>query len=312
MKKDYRQAAVIVGQTTNPDRRRVGLEFIRKAVALEPEPELRSQLRDEAVKFLVLRDVETRPEPAVTRASGLIFGRDGHRLGILSEDNEELTFWNVDHNQRLATFSLRAGSGNLPGAGELNTPELLNGDRGELAIPSGSDAAAGGAGATASTGAGPVVGVPRRFRYSRIALAGHYVAALSADDSGVRLIDPLSGVPFRSLPRRGSSVVGVLGDPAGRRLLTIETVSDDPLSAELEGLPDWDTDEFRGRYLVNLWDPDHLDAPIRELNRDLNWRDQRLDRRRGLTPPWPRFGPPFIVAIRAPVGRAAGRDQSGW
>ena len=82
----------------------------------EPEPELRPQLRDEAVKFLVLRDVETRPEPAVTRASGLIFGRDGHRLGILSDDNEELTFWNVEHNQRLATFSLRAGSGNLPGA----------------------------------------------------------------------------------------------------------------------------------------------------------------------------------------------------
>ena len=128
MKKDYWQAAVIVGQTPNPDRRRVGLDFIRKAVALEPEPELRPQLRDEAVKFLVLRDVETRPELAASRASGLIFGRGGHRLGILSDDNEELAFWNLEHNRRLATFSLRAASGNMRGLGELIGAESLSGD----------------------------------------------------------------------------------------------------------------------------------------------------------------------------------------
>ena len=156
-----------------------------------------------------------------------------------------------------------------------------------------------------------VVGVPRHFRYPRVALAGHYVAVLLPDDSGVRLIDPLSGVPFRSLPRRGSSVVGVLGDPAGQRLLTIEMVSDDPLSAELEGLPDWDPDEFRGKYQVNLWDPDRLDAPIRELNWLPNSRDQRSTSA-GTHSAWPRFGPPFSVAIRAPVGLAVGRDQSGW
>ena len=127
MKKDYLQTAVIVGQTTNPDRRRVGLDFIRKAVALEPEPELRPQLRDEAVKFLVLRDVETRPELATSRASSLVFGRGGHRLGILSEDNEELAFWNVRRNQRLATFSLRSGSNLISAPAEATVTESLSG-----------------------------------------------------------------------------------------------------------------------------------------------------------------------------------------
>src|SRR4029077_4271116 len=117
MKRALLQAAVIVGQTPVPNRRTDGLELIRKAVALEPEPqpELRPQLRDEAVKFLVLRDVETRPELSTSRASGLVFGRSGQRLAVLSEDDEELAFWNVARGQRLARFSLRAGSSTGPG-----------------------------------------------------------------------------------------------------------------------------------------------------------------------------------------------------
>ncbi len=248
-------------------------------MALEPEPELRPQLRDEAVKFLVLRDVETRPELAASRASGLVFGRGGHRLGLLSDDNEELAFWNVEHNQRLATFSLRGGPGNARGLNELIGSESLSGDRGEpgsgAGSSSGSYSTPGRAGVTTGANAAAPSATARHFHYPRVALAGHNVAVLMPDDSGVRLIDPLSGAPFRSLPRRGSSVIGVLGDPGGQRLLTIEMVSDDTISAELDGLADWDPSEFHGRYQVNLWDPDRLDAPIRELNWLPNLRDQR-------------------------------------
>ena len=97
----------------------MGLELIRKAVALEPEPELRAQLRDEAVKFLVLRDVETRPELATGRAHGLVFGRSGHRLAVLSEDDEELAFWNVERQ---------------PAAGDVVAPRPARAPR--LALPS--------------------------------------------------------------------------------------------------------------------------------------------------------------------------------
>ena len=100
MKKDFLQTAVMVGQTRVPNRRKYGLGLIRKAVALEPEPELRPQLRDEAVKFLVLRDVETGPELATGRAHGLIFGPNGHQLAVLSEDDDELAFWDVERRQR--------------------------------------------------------------------------------------------------------------------------------------------------------------------------------------------------------------------
>ncbi len=265
MKKDYWQLSVIVGQTFNPNRRTVGLDFIRKAVALEPEPELRPLLRDEAVKFLVLRDVETRPELAVSRASSLVFGRSGQRLGIVSDDNEELGLWNAEHGQRLATYSLRGGSSAVSGPPETTVTESLGSDRAGAGQLSGADSARSRIGATAGTGTGQASSSARHFRGPRVAMAGNYVAAVLPDDSGVRLIDAVSAAPFRTLPRRGSSVVGVLGDPGGQRLLTIETVSDDLMSAEMEGLPDWDPTEFHGKYQVNLWDPDHLDAPIRSL-----------------------------------------------
>ncbi len=263
MKKDYWQLAMIVGQTFNPNRRTVGLDFIRKAVALEPEPELRPQLRDEAVKFLVLRDVETRPELAASRASSLVFGRNGQRLGILSDDHEELAFWNVENDRRLQTFSLRGGSSAVSGAPETTVTDSLGGDRAEAGPLSSADSARSRTGTASGTAtASPAA---RHFRGPRVALAGNFVAALLPDDSGVRLIDPMSAAPFRTLPRQGRSVVGVLGDPGGQRLLTIETVSDDLMSAEMEGLPDWDPTEFHGKYQVNLWDPDHLEKPIRTL-----------------------------------------------
>ena len=55
------------------------------------------------------------------------------------------------------------------------------------------------------------------------------MAVLLPDDSGVRLIDALSGAPFSHAAAQGSSVVGVLGDPGGHRLVTIETESDEAL-----------------------------------------------------------------------------------
>jgi eukaryotic-like serine/threonine-protein kinase len=163
MRKDYLQTAVIVGQTTNPDRRRVGLEFIRKAVALEPEPELRPQLRDEAVKFLVLPDVETRPELASSRASSLVFGRAGHRLGVISEDNEELAFWNVVNNRRLATFSLRGGPSSVSGPPESAVTESLGNERAEPGPGAGPQLSAD----SPRDRTGPLRGITRRASFPR-------------------------------------------------------------------------------------------------------------------------------------------------
>jgi serine/threonine protein kinase/WD40 repeat protein len=268
MKEQLLQTAKFVASTEVPDRRSRGLELIRKAVApeLEPEPELRAQLRDVAVKFLVLRDVETRPELATPRAHGLVFGRNGSRLAVLSEDDDELAFWNVERRERLTSFSLRAGSGAAAGFSDSNLSESSTTDVAEPGQSAQSTGRSGRAGTRAGASTGAAVSPARRFGSRRMALVGHFVAALLPDDSGVRLIDAFSGAPLRTLHRRDSSVVGVLGDPAGQRLVTIESLSDDAMSAAMEGLPDWDPTEFHGTHQINLWDPDHVDAPIASLN----------------------------------------------
>ena len=51
----------MVRHSNVPDRRMNGLGLLKEAAALKPEPALRAQLRDEAVEFLVIRDVEARP-----------------------------------------------------------------------------------------------------------------------------------------------------------------------------------------------------------------------------------------------------------
>ena len=55
----------------------------------------------------------------------------------------------------------------------------------------------------------------------------------------------ISGSPSRILDRPDHTIVGVLGESTGQRLLTIERVQDDAM--------------------VYLWDPDHLDRPIATL-----------------------------------------------
>ena len=57
-------------------------------------------------------------------------------------------------------------------------------------------------------------------------------------------------------------MLSVVADPSGRRLVTVEQVLDDPMSA-LDGfpIPDFPQLEFQ----VNLWDPDRLDRPVAKL-----------------------------------------------
>ena len=74
MKQRLVKTVEVVAQSDNPNRRSQGLDLIEETVALEPEAELRPKLRDEAVKFLVLREVEAHePELPTGRTHGLVF-----------------------------------------------------------------------------------------------------------------------------------------------------------------------------------------------------------------------------------------------
>ncbi len=219
MRKQFLQTAQILESSDKPDRRGQGLDLIAEAVKLRLSPGQRADFRDEAVKFLVLRDVVTKDPLATGHGNGLIFGPQGHRLWVLSEDNESLSLWDVEKDRQLMTLPLRGGSS--PAAVE---PEPAAGALG--AEPGAGQGAGASTATTAGEGRprarnGPPMG-PLRSPGRSVAMAGNYLAVLLPEDNGVTLIDAISGAPLRKLTSPGHSVLGVIADPAGRWLLTTE------------------------------------------------------------------------------------------
>jgi WD40 repeat protein len=256
----------LVGLSGTPNRRSQGLDLIEQAVAQGPDSKLLPKLRDEAVKFLVLREVQPlAPELPTGRSRGLVFGPTGHRLAVLSEDDEELSFWDVGRRQRQSTLSLRVGAGIGPIPSEAVSNESANGDRPETGQGNavGSSASRNIASSTISSAGGR-----RNLNWlvnQRVAQIGQSVATLLPDDKSMALFDLLvPGAPPRVLNPTDRAVLSVVGDPAGKRLVTIEQVLEDPVSA-LDGLAGAGAFPPRADFQVNLWDPDHLERPIAKL-----------------------------------------------
>ena len=91
-----------------PNRRVQGLDLLQQAAKLGPDPALTLRLRDSAVEFLRLADVEARPGFATGATRGLVFAAEGTRLAAIDEDGEELSLWDVEGRQLLARPRLRA------------------------------------------------------------------------------------------------------------------------------------------------------------------------------------------------------------
>jgi serine/threonine protein kinase len=95
-----------------PDRRARGLDLLRrvadpeKAVVDDDQQLTPGRLRDQAVEFLALRDVQPRPGFATGPTRGIEFGPGGSVLAALSEDGLEVSLWNVERRQRLDVLSL--------------------------------------------------------------------------------------------------------------------------------------------------------------------------------------------------------------
>ena len=93
-----------------------GLDCIREAVELEPERRASPQAprRGRQVPGPP-RSRGPEPELATGRARGLVFGPAGHRLAVLSDDDEELAFWDVEHGtaaeRRFASRRVAARAG---------------------------------------------------------------------------------------------------------------------------------------------------------------------------------------------------------
>ena len=144
------------------------------------------------------------------------------------------------------------------GAQEPNLSDTLVADRSE------SDHSGGGVNASANlgrSGAGTSPAAPRRTSGGqRLTRAGHGLAVVLPDGRGFCLVEPLSGTPFRTVNRPEREVQSLLADPAGRRLITIERIIEDPVAQAMEGMSASDPTPSI-EWQVNLWDLDHLDQP---------------------------------------------------
>ena len=240
--------------------------MIRQTVALEPEAGLRPKLRDEAVKFLVLREVLAHePELPTGRAHGLVFGPRGRRLAVLSEDDEELSFWDVERRQRQSALSLRFGAGIGPTSSDLASNDGPAGTRNETVQASTLGPVVNRSSASSATSGAGSRRLPSWYVSQRVAQVGQSVAVILPDDNGLAIVDLdlAPGAPPRLLNPPDRAVLSMVGDPVGKRLVTIEQVIEDSDTA-FERLS-WGEPFGQNDFQVNLWDPDQLDRPKKRL-----------------------------------------------
>ncbi len=257
MKNDWSRRSRLSGSRACPTAAGRGWSCIRETVELDPEPELRPKLRDEAVKFLVLREVETASRSC--RPAALMVWYSGPPVtGWLSFPKTTRSSpsgtWHADSGRNIQSLR-RSGqeSGRRPSAGRKlgERSRRARPRRARVWTERGRNAAGSGASAL-SAGA-----IRDGFRSPRVAQVGQFVAAILPDIQGFGADRSRSRRPGPHRRIHPTAVVrGVVGDPAGKRLVTIEEVMRRPdACGDSRGL----ANEFQ----VNLWNPEHLDKPVK-------------------------------------------------
>ena len=171
-------------------RRANGLNLVKRAAELgsqmKPDPERRVRLRDQALAFLTLRDVEAQPPIPLPDGprSGLVFGPNGRRVAAMTETGE-LSVWDsktrdpIDAS-RLPIAPERRGRGGRGGGFRSIVP-------GE-----------------------------------RVAVAGDQLVVIQPDEAGVRWFDIAApDEPVDKFAIKGQQILSVLASANSRRFLTV-------------------------------------------------------------------------------------------
>jgi len=278
-RKELWRHAALVRHTNAPDRRAAGLALLKQSASLDPEPELKAMLRDEAAEFLVLRELGPRDELPTGPSRDLVHNAETGNLTILSSDGEELAIWDVGHRQRVDKVPLSPGMrpmGPPLSAAAVDSNRRAESESDEDQGDDEDDGNATSAKAKAAQGP-PRAGTAGGFGNLRhnwwwgnqMTQAGPNLAVIPADGRSVSLLDAATGAVVRELDRPGRRVLAVFGEAAGKRLATVET---DPMAG-----PDWDpfptppgrpaSPANRPEVEVLLWDLDRLDEPLATLGR---------------------------------------------
>ncbi|MDG3002542.1 WD40 repeat domain-containing serine/threonine protein kinase [Paludisphaera mucosa] len=233
--------AELVRRTNTPDRRAAGLDLLKKSAALGPEPAMKARLRNEAAEFLTLRDIEARVDLATGPSRDVVLGAAGSRLVTLSNavGGEELAFWDLGCGRR--------GDGiPLPRVDSRDEPPSQGGPGGP---PRGGPPGGGGGG-----GGGPN-GRRGGGGGDRLVSCGASLAVVPQGGSSILILDASTGGVVRELNRGVGRVVGVFGEPTGKRLAAVEAEAN---FSERPFQPD--DPAARVAYHVALWDLEHADA----------------------------------------------------
>ena len=176
--------------STVPKRRTTGLNLVKQAAELgaqmKPDQERQVRLRDQALAFLTLRDVESQPPislPDGPRRS-LVFGPNGQRVAALSDEGE-LAVW------------------------DAATRAPLDASRMPIAPERRGRGGRGGGFRSILTG-------------ERIAVTGDQLLVIQPDETGVRWFDIAApDEPVDKLAIKGQQILSVLASTHGRQFLTV-------------------------------------------------------------------------------------------
>lgn len=268
-RKELWRHAALVRHTNAPDRRAAGLALLKQSASLDPEPDLKAMLRDEAVEFLVLREIGPRDELPTGPSRDLVHNPETGNLTVFSSDAEELSIWDVGHRQRLDKIPLAPAMRPMPMGPPLGASTTTrDADDGEKNDGESTPKAAPG---PPRGGAFGGLGNLRHnwFWGNQLTRAGSNLAVIPESGRSVSLLDATTGASVRELDRPGRRVLAVFGEAAGKRLATLET--------DLAAGGDWDAfppspgrsapSANRPEFQILLWDLDQLDAPLATLER---------------------------------------------
>lgn len=210
--------AALVRASTVPNRRERGLSLVAQAARSGPDAALRAQLRDEAVQFLALRDIEARGEFALGKTWGIAFGAEGKRLAAVSADGLEFHLWDVEEHEPVPAHPLRSSTAGPET--ESPVPHFpLGGSR---------------------LGAG-------------IASAGPVLAVVRPDGPGVRLFDATTGNHLRDvLETVEHPIVSLYATTDGRRLITVERIDNPERGPDGSQVHLWESREQGAQPLATL------------------------------------------------------------
>ncbi len=233
MREQLLSQAQFVRITRAPDRRKKGLEVIEKAVQLQPDPVMEAHLRDEAVEFLAVRDIEPRPSLDSGKTRNLVFLPESNRLVTLAENGSEFRVWDVASGKEERKQSVRV---------EDDAPEDDPGPRGPYGPPPGPGVAS---------------------------LEG-FLAVVLPRGEGVRLFQTTTGAPFADLEMPGRRISTLMATADGGRLVTISGPRGGGRGRDSGGGPGGGPGNGSRRVpepgRVELWDPKHDEKPLADLS----------------------------------------------